>query len=156
MDDRRGIADDSGIPWQGKIPKDVEYFREKTEGSTILMGYGTYLEFKKPLPGRRNIVATGKNQKLKNGFEPVAAARSFLQQFTEDVWVIGGAKLFESTIDLAEELYITQLDGDWHCTKFFPEFGDEFELKSVSPPQTENGITYTFQVWGRKNRASGL
>lgn len=150
MDDRRGIADDNGIPWQGKIPKDVEYFREKTEGSTILMGYGTYLEFKKPLPGRRNIVATGKNQKLNNGFESIADGRSFLQQSTEDVWVIGGAKLFASTIDLADELYITQLDGDWHCTKFFPEYQSKFRLVEKGTEYCENDILFRFTVWVRK------
>ena len=57
--------------------------------------------------------------------------------------------MFESTIDLADELYITQLDGDWHCTKFFPEFRDKFELKSALSPQTENGITFRFTTWKR-------
>ena len=149
IDKNRGLADNHGIPWQGKIPGDVEYFRKMTEGFSILMGKGTYNEFKVPLPNRRNFVATSSPESLRKGFQSVSDPRSFLRQSREDVWVIGGAKLFKSTIDLTDELYITQIDGDWHCTKFFPEFKDKFKLKSETTKQTENGVAYCFTIWKR-------
>lgn len=154
IDKKRGMANNHGIPWAGKIPTDVKYFREKTEGNTVLMGYGTYLEFDHPLPNRRNLVATGKTQKLISGFEPIPDARGFLQDYTDkdrgpDVWVIGGAGLFTSIIDLADELYLTLLDGDFNCTKFFPKYEKDFELVSQTKPQIENNITFHFTIWKR-------
>ena len=148
LDEKRGLANDHGIPWQGKIPSDVKHFRAEIDGGIILMGYGTYIELSKPYPGR-NLVATSKTEQLRPGFELVPDARSFLQGSTEDVWVFGGAGLFASTFDLVTDLHLTQLEGDFDCTKFFPEFKDAFTLTSQSDPITENGITFRFETWQR-------
>ncbi len=150
MDEKRGIADDHGIPWQGKIPGDIKYYRDKVnDGGTILMGYGLYVELTKPYPGGTNYVATSKDEKLREGFEPVSDAVEFIKSSHNDIWNLGGAGLFASTIDYAEELYITQIDGDFGCTKFFPEFKNQFQLVTSGDPITENGVTYRFQVWKR-------
>ncbi len=151
IDTERGIADEHGIPWQGRIPGDVKYHREKIQsGGAILMGYGLYVELTRPYRGGTNYVASDVDVKLKKGFELVKDARQFINQQDGDVWNLGGAGLFASTFDLADELYITQLNQVFNCTKFFPRFKDKFRLKSESEPHTENGITYTFQVWVRK------
>jgi len=116
------------------------------------MGYATYLEFDQPLPNRRNFVATSRNQKLNYWFEPVNDAAAFLQDYKDngpDIWVIGGANLFAGTINLADELYLTQLNGDFNCTKFFPEYDKDFKLVSQTEPITENGITFRFTIWKR-------
>lgn len=147
IDEQRGMANDYGIPWQGKIPKDVKHFRDKTSNSVVLMGFSTYVEFTEPLSDRRNLVASSQNQPLRDGFELVLDARDFLKKSKEDVWVIGGAGLFAQTIDLADELHLTQLEGEFGCTKFFPPFKDRFTLVSESDSITENGITYRFQLW---------
>lgn len=150
IDSRRGIANDHGIPWQGKVPGDVKYYRDKISNGTLLMGYGLYVELAKPYPGGTNYVADLDDRRLRDGFKLVKDARKFLTETKGDVWNLGGAGLFASTIDMADELYITQLNKDFSCTKFFPEFKDKFTLKSESQPITENGITYTFQVWVRR------
>lgn len=150
LDSKRGVADDHGIPWQSKIPTDVRYFRDKTIGGNLLIGYGWYQEMQKPLPNRRNIVATTKTEVLRPGFEKVSDARKFLLNSKEDIWVGGGAGLFASTLDLADELYLTFVEGDFICTKLFPEFEDKFEKVSESEPITENGVTFRFTIWKRK------
>lgn len=150
LDSNNGIADDNGIPWQGLIPSDVAQFREKTLNSNLIMGMGWYNEQEKPLPDRRNFVANPDPMVIRDGFEQVTDARQFLETFSGDVWVGGGAGLFESTLDLADELYLTRLNKSFECTKFFPEFEDKFELAQESKPVSENNITYTFQVWKRK------
>lgn len=149
LDKNKGIADDHGIPWQGKVPTDVAYFREKTLHGTIMMGTGWYNEQEKPLPERRNIVASSKPIKIREGFEQVTDAREFLKNTPDDIWVGGGAGLFASTLDLADELYLTRLQTDFQCTKFFQEFEDRFELRSETDPLIENGVTFTFQLWVR-------
>lgn len=145
------MANDKGIPWN--LPTDRKYFGDKTATGTILMGYGTYLEFETPFHGHTNYVATSAHTQLKPGFEPVADVQKFLQdakKSQEDVWNIGGAGLLATTLDYVDELYLTQLEGDFHCTKFLPEFKNTFTLVSESEPHTENGITYRFQIWRHK------
>ena len=147
IDSKLGMANNQGIPWQGKVPSDVAYFRNKTLGSTILMGYGTYKEFKSPLPNRNNVVASGKMKSLLPGFELTSDARKFLTNATSDVWVIGGPGLFNQTLDLADELYLTRIEGDFNCSKFFPAFTAKFEIKSSEALITENGINFHFEIW---------
>ncbi len=150
LDNKRGIADDHGIPWQGKIPTDVAHFREKTLHGIVMMGYGWYAEQEKPLPDRINIVASSKKEKMRDGFEQATDARQFLKDAKDDVWVGGGAGLFASTLDLADELHLTLLEVDFNCTKFFPEYEDKFKKVSESDPITENGTTYRFTIWKQK------
>ncbi len=150
LDSKRGIADDHGIPWQGRIPSDIAYYHEKIRGYPVLLGYGFYTELSKPYPGGVNYIATHRNKKLREGFEPVTDARQFLQQFNGDIWNLGGAALFQSTIDLADELYLTQLQGDFHCTKFFPYYAHQLELVSLSEALTEGGISFRFEVHKRR------
>ena len=150
IDSKLGMANDNGIPWQGKVPSDVAYFRSNTVGSTVLMGYGTYREFTDPLPDRTNVVASSKSESLHPGFELTTDAREFLISADQDVWVIGGPGLFAQTLDLASELYLTRIEGDYKCTKFFPEFSTQFEKHSSSEPIVENGISLHFEIWQRK------
>lgn len=152
IDDKLGLAnDEAGIPW-GFPPSDRAYFREKTLGSTILMGQNTYQEFEKPLSGRRSLVATRSDEPLREGFEPVTDAEAFLREFQADIWVIGGAGLFAGTIELADELYLTRVHGDFNCTKFFPQFEQDFERVSKEKDITENGISFHFETWKRKTQ----
>lgn len=152
IDSKRGIADEHGIPWQGKIPSDVHYYHGKIKAmpGTMLMGYGLYKELSKPYEGGTNYVAIkDQAEPLRDGFEPVTDAVEFLKNVQGDAWNLGGALLFQSTFELADELYLTKLGGDFGCTKFFPEYEDKFEQVSQSDPITENGITFRFTVWKR-------
>jgi dihydrofolate reductase len=152
IDNKRGIANEHGIPWQGRIPGDVKYYHDKLKTGIILMGYGVYRELTKPYEGGVNYVASNDpNTELSEGFELVTDARKFIQEAKGDVWNAGGAILFESTFDLADELYLTQLEGDFDCTKFFPAYEQEFTKVLEDEPITENGITYRFTVWQRKS-----
>jgi len=150
IDERRGLANDHGIPWLGKIPSDVKHYHAEIDGGIILMGYGTYVELTKPIPGR-NIVATSQPAELRPGFEPITDAREFLINSPDDVWVFGGAGLFASVFDLVTDLHLTQLEGDFGCTKFFPEYKSDFTLVTQSQPITENGITFRFETWRRNS-----
>ena len=150
IDKKRGLADEHGIPWQGKLPSDVSYYHQKIKGAATLMGYGMYLELSKPLVNQFNYVASKRGTKLRDGFMLVADAVNFLLNAEEDVWILGGADLFASTMHLADELYITRLQADFNCTKFFPEFEQQFTLAHKSAKQEENGITFYFQVWNKK------
>nr|AIA15491.1 Dihydrofolate reductase [uncultured bacterium] len=150
IDDKNGLADDHGIPWP-KPPSDLRLFRDSTKHTIVMMGYKTYQEFDHPLSDRRNLVATHTAGPLQAGFEAVNDVRKFLQRSTEDIWVIGGAGLFATTLDLADELLITYIKGDYNCTKFFPDYKDIFELAAKTETQTEKGVEFYFTTWKRKS-----
>ena len=97
------------------------------------------------------MVATHKTAKLRPGYKQVTDPLEYTKNAKEDVWVGGGAIVFSQLFDLADELYITQLEGDFHCSKFFPDFRTEFELVHSSKTHTENGINFSFQTWKRKS-----
>lgn len=149
IDEKRGIADGEGIPWD--LPNDRKFFVHETEAGLILMGMGTYREFDKPMHGRTNYVATSSTEPLKLGFVAVPDAATFLKEHRgELINNIGGAGLFTSTLELADELILTNIQADFHCTKFFPAYKHLFELAEHSEPITENGVTYRFETWRRK------
>ncbi len=149
IDEKRGIADDGGIPWD--LPTDRKYFVDQTKNGVILMGYATYLEFKKPMHQTPNYVTSRSNKKLKPGFELVIDIPAFLKEHEgEIINNIGGAGLFTSTLQFADELVFTLVHADFNCTKFFPPYEKDFELVSKSEPMTENGTTFHYENWKRK------
>jgi dihydrofolate reductase len=147
VDDRLGLATDTGIPWH--IQADSDYFRAKTASGKVLMGYATYREIAEPLPDRPNYVATNHATALRDGFLIADDINAFLQGGdVSDIWVIGGATLFASTLDSVQELYLTRVSGDFDCTKFFPVFEPTFHLETDNPsPMVDGTPAIRFQVW---------
>lgn len=148
IDDKRGLADDDGIPWS--LPSDRAHEREETRGGNLLMGYNTYLEFTSAPDNRHWFVLTDGAEPLREGFEPVTDLKNFMENPPRDLWLFGGAGVFAQTIDYADELWLTRVDGDFHCTKFFPEFENQFELVQQGRPQSENGVTFQYEIWKRR------
>src|SRR5882757_7014150 len=70
-----GDANSNNIPWMGRYPEDMKFFRQQTAGATIICGRHTFESFgAKPLPKRRNIVVTHSDQYKDSGVE---VAQSF-------------------------------------------------------------------------------
>ena len=47
----------------------------------------------------------------------------------------------------ADELLLTQVTGDFGCTKFFPPYLSTFALHSKSEEHQEGGVSYRFETW---------
>ena len=144
LDGQRGIAAKGSIPWS--IPLDSQYFRDQTSHGIVLMGRETYEEFAKPLPNRRNVVISRGLQRVRAGFELITDLPTFLKESTEDIWIIGGAGLYESALPYCDELYLTHVTGDYGCNRFFPDYSEAFSLKNQSPVQVQNDYSFTFAV----------
>jgi dihydrofolate reductase len=150
LDEKRGIATDAGIPWH--LPTDQQFFVDQTTDGLILMGANTYREFEKPMHGRTNYVVTHEQGPLLSGFEAVHDVDRFFNEHAgELIQDIGGAHLFSQTLRYADELILTQVYADFHCTKFFPEYEHAFELVQHSEMLTENGTSFRFETWHRKS-----
>jgi dihydrofolate reductase len=146
IDSKRGLATDTGIPWD--LPGDGAYFAEQTRTGQIVMGRGTYAEFDAPLHDRTNLVLTTSQNVLRPGFQPVASLREAVDaSHGTDVWIIGGAMVYSQAIALADVLLLTQVRGDFGCTKFFPRYDEDFTLAEHSEDQQENSVSYRFETW---------
>jgi dihydrofolate reductase len=148
IDNKRGVATSTGIPWH--LPGDAAYFRDQTRHGLIVMGGATYVEFAQPLHQRTNFVLTTRPDALREGFEPIASLDQLRsEQPGEEIWVIGGAGVFATTIARADELYLTQVLDDFHCTKFFPAYRDQFTRFDEGDTHEEGGVSYRFEKWRR-------
>ncbi len=129
------IGADGRLPWH--LPEDLAHFRTVTAGGSVLMGRLTWESLPpkfRPLPGRRNLVLTRQPDWVDRGAEPVATIADVLD--IEDLWVIGGAQVFDAALPHAErvvrtelkqvfagDVYAPELDHTWRTVQTIPEQG---------------------------------
>lgn len=149
IDNKRGIAKNGAIPWD--IPDDRRFFREQTsgKGGAILMGKRTYEAIGHPLPDRRNLVLS-KQQVSILGVETINNLQTL--NTLSDIWVIGGAEVFNQTINQADELYLTHIESDFGCDQFFPDYGKDFKQKWRSEIKEQNGLKFWYEILERISR----
>lgn len=125
----RVIGKDGKIPW--RIPAEMRWFKKVTMGHAVLMGRKTFESIGKPLPGRRNLVAT-RGEMVIEGVEVIRHLEGLrTTDFPCDVMVIGGEEIYRQMLPRCEELLLSvirrEVDGD----VFFPEFEPGFDLVEV-------------------------
>lgn len=135
------------------IPEDLKYFKKLTTGHAVIMGRKTFDSIGKPLPNRQNIVIT-KNVRLHGSGEVsfVSSLQEALQAAQGDeVFIIGGASIYEAAMPLAQRLYITRVHAAFDADTFFPAIGEEWELtKSEAAAVCEkSGLRYSFVSYER-------
>jgi len=151
VDRQLGIGKHGGQPWY--LPTDEAYFAECTKslGGKILVGSTTFRTFKRALPERANYVLTSHDEPLE-GAELVHDLAAFLDSFAEqDLWVVGGANVFQEVIDLgkADELYLTHIDANFGCQVFFPSYETKFKLIEQGEEQEENGFRFRYAKYAK-------
>ncbi len=131
MDSNRLIGKDNGLPWH--LPADLAFFKKLTTGNTILMGRKTFDSIGRPLPNRRNIIITRNAEIEITGCEVVNSIEEALSlaQGETEVMVIGGAKLYQQILPIADRLYITQIEGEFDGDIYFPSY-NEAEWSQIS------------------------
>lgn len=149
IDQQRGIARQGVQPWH--IARDEQYFKEQTisHGGVVLMGRHTFKAIGHPLKDRLNVVLSHQPPKYDVGVWYANDLESFLASSKTDVWVIGGAAVFEQTLGLADELYLTKIAANFDCDKFFPDYETSFGLQYQGPEQTENDLRFYTTVYVR-------
>ena len=121
------VAQNNAIGYQNKLiywlPNDLKRFKALTTGHTIIMGRNTFLSLPKgALPNRRNVVLST-TQTVFPGCDSFSSLHDALQSCdaNEDVYIIGGAKLYNEAIDIANRLLLTEVaDTPKEADAFFP------------------------------------
>ena len=123
VDKNWGIGKNNGMLFH--LPEDLKFFKEKTWGKRVVMGYNTFLSLpnKKTLPNRENIVLSRKTD-LKIDGAKVANSKeellSILGDDTSDVFLMGGEIIYNELLNLCDEAYVTKVEADGNAEKFFP------------------------------------
>jgi dihydrofolate reductase len=125
--DRNGlIGDGMKMPWH--LPRDLRRFRNLTMGKPVIMGRRTLESLRSPLDGRLNIVLTHNHQIRENGFRVAysiehalkIAEDRLVEVGGEEVMIIGGGMVYESTSCYWDRLLLTVVEGAFTGVTRFP------------------------------------
>ena len=170
MNENRVIGSKGRIPWHIRV--DLIRFRNKTIDHTVIMGRKTfdtlldyYQKSGKPLPQRAHIIITrddGYRVNQTNCFtvhsikEAIQLGKekekkSHLAKTSRDreIFVSGGAQIYEQTIGLADKLYLTIVKGRFKGDAYFPQY-DQFKIVADTGWQKEGKDQFKFVDLVRK------
>lgn len=138
------------------LPADLRRFKELTTGHPIVMGRKTWDSLPiKPLPNRTNIVLS-RNMALSIPDATVVHSLDEVGEIIdneEEVFIIGGEKVYSDSIDFAHTLYLTRIEHSFTADAYFPAI-DEKKWQMVEDvfraSDEKNQYDMRFQKWIRK------
>lgn len=135
MGRNRVIGKNNRLPWH--FSSDLKNFKALTLGHTVIMGRKTFESIGRPLPGRQNFVLSRSKRKdlssemnddhlrffdsLEEALKNIATPKAF---------IIGGATLYQQTMDRIDGIYLTQIDSTYDGDTFYPEISSSFKEES--------------------------
>jgi dihydrofolate reductase len=154
------IGRDGDLPW--RLKSDLALFKKNTLGKPIIMGRKTWesLPFK-PLPKRPNIVVTRTpGYHAKGAFVADDLGAAFDEAHmradmdgVDEICVIGGAQIYAETLQVADRIYLTEVeaepDGDAVLVAFDPEIWTEIHSESY-PAGEDDDHAFTFRILERR------
>lgn len=154
MGKNRVIGRKNGLLWP--IPDDLKRFKALTVGHPVIMGRKTFESIlsmrQKPLPGRTSIVVTRDPVWGYEGVDAdsVLAARSLGEALEkaraapggDEVFVGGGAQIYEQALPFADRLYLTLVDAEEEGDAYFPAYEGLFTKKLSAESREYNGLKY--------------
>ena len=142
------IGKDGAIPW--RLSDDLKRFKALTLGHTVVMGRKTWDSLpprSRPLPGRRNVVVT-----RDAGWQAEGAERATLEQALAmaDVFVIGGAEIYRTTLPLADRIELTEVQGDFDGDAVFTFDRSQWRETVREYHVSAGGLAYSFVTLDRR------
>lgn len=141
-----------------RIPADQKFFREMTTGKVVVMGRKTLESFPngQPLKNRTNIVLThNKDYAVKDAIvvHSMDELHEELKKYdSDDVFVIGGEKIYEQLLDECDVAHITKIDFAYDADAYFPNLDQnpDWEITGDSEEQTYFDLEYYFYRYEKK------
>ncbi len=140
------IGKDNKLPW--RLPADLKRFKALTLGHPIIMGRKTFESIGKPLPGRINIIITHQMGYKACGALTAPSLKDaiLLCGDEEEVFVIGGATVYEQALPLADRIYLTLIHQDFEGDAFFrwENWAWRETAREDFDPDSKNPYRYSF------------
>ncbi len=114
------IGHANGLPW--RLPADLAFFKKTTMGKPVVMGRKTFEAIGRVLPGRQNIVVTRTPGYAVPGATVVDSLEAAFRETGDapEVFVIGGAQIYEAALPSADFIYLTEVEADIEGDTAFP------------------------------------
>ena len=152
------IGRGGALPWH--LSSDLKRFRKLTMGKVIIMGRNTFQSIGKPLDGRENIVVTklsrlaGKDvwsvSTLKDAFD--FGTRLSEELGADEMMIIGGAQLYNSTVPIADRIYLTRVHAEPEGDVFFNDPDEKIWSKiseETCPKGPKDDHAHSYLVYER-------
>ena len=147
------IGKDGGIPWH--LSQDLKRFKALTLGKPMIMGRKTFQSFGKPLPGRRHIVLTRRENWDSTGAEVAQTVEEALAMAREgneggEIAVVGGSAIYDVYRPLAQRIELTEVHADFEGDTFMKPLNDEWqEIAREDHPAQAGKPAYSFVTFER-------
>jgi dihydrofolate reductase len=141
------------MPWH--LSADLKRFKALTMGHHLIMGRKTFASIGRPLPGRTTIVVTRQDDFRA---DDVVVAPSIdraldIARADAEVFIAGGAEIYEQLIHRADRMYLTRVHADVDGDALFPDFDDVTEWSLIDSehhePDEKNPLPYSFLTYKR-------
>lgn len=134
------------------LKDDLKFFREITSNHTIIMGRKTFESLPKMLPNRHHIVISSSNNfpSEVEVFKDLKSLNEKYKDSIEELFVIGGGSIYKAFIDIADKLYLTEIDAeDKQADTYFPEFDKSLFESTVIKENESDEIKYRHILYKR-------
>lgn len=148
-----------GIGYQGellaRVSADLRRFKALTLGHPVILGRKTLATFPggRPLPGRDNLIMSTTMDAAPEGARVFRDLDSLLRAARSDSFVIGGETVYRQLLPYCDTAYLTLFHRTFEADAFFPDLDADpawFLAEEEGPFQTEDGLTYTFRTYRRR------
>ena len=152
------IGKDNDLLWH--LSDDLKRFKKLTTGHPVVMGRKTWESLpKRPLVGRRNIVFSQNEDFAPEGAEVVHSINGLfdlLRDCDEEVFIIGGGRIYNMLMPWVNRLYITWVHRDFpEADTFFPVI-DLSEFTKVNETERmideKSGLEFSYAEYDRKTK----
>ncbi len=149
------IGKDNHLVWS--LPEDMKHFKNVTWGMPIVMGRKTFESFKRPLPGRKNIVLSQQKGLKIDGAIVLNSMKDveFMvkEMNVKELMVVGGGEIYKMYYPKAQKIYMTRVDVAIEGDTFFPLIEEKkwqliSSIKNTS--DEKHAYDYSFELWERK------
>jgi dihydrofolate reductase len=146
--DRQGAIGKGGkLPWH--YSADMKFFRETTTGHAVVMGRKTWLTLGKPLKNRLNIVLSRDSSAVEPQesllvLSDVESVLSLNDSLTTDLFVIGGAQIYEAFLPRIERWIITEVPLSVKGADAFMPEGYLDGFKEADSKPIDEGLTVKY------------
>lgn len=141
------LGKNNNLIWHFK--EDMKFFKDTTMGHTVVMGRKTFESLPKALPGRKNIVISSNADYKAQGATVVTSVEEALQiADNEELFVIGGGKIYAGFLPYADKLYLTEIDAECaDADTYFPQFNKSEYIKEIINYYDIDGVEFYHVVY---------
>jgi dihydrofolate reductase len=146
-DPNGGIGYQNKLPWTN-IRGDLPRFKRLTDGQNVIMGRNTWDSLpKKPLPGRLNFVVSSSELEAEHHNVIRVPDMEFNQPNDVEFWIIGGAKLVETSWKNIDEIHLTKVYDHYACDTFIDLLYVEHNYVRT---YSEIFPDHAYEIWKKK------